>query len=353
VAREPERPELGQADRDTLLADFARSKEAGHAKVVRELVSYFVDYKADYSDGDPIRWSPIAVELCLVNWFPRKITIDRATQRRVPDALRRWVRYAAMRRGLRAELLAETLDAIDQFEPEFLDAMIDEGRAGPAKALVSAMQREGVDLTDEAALERWIGEFNQRPLAQRDSTLGSLDPPWPVLGEGASDHPEANGDPFPGDAERRARRAWSVPQGQGTHDGIDLALLDRSDPDDRRILIEAEHPELHESLDEGLDLEGTDGTTINPEMHIALHEVLANQLWVGEPPEAWEAARRLIAQGHDRHEILHQLMRVVSDATFDALQGSTAGEEANARMRASYRELSVSEPRRARKASQR
>lgn len=93
VARERERREVGQAERDSLLAGFAGSKEAGRSTVARDLARYFVDYKADFADGDPLRWSPIAVELCLLDWFPRKITMDRTTRRRVPDALRRWVRF--------------------------------------------------------------------------------------------------------------------------------------------------------------------------------------------------------------------------------------------------------------------
>jgi hypothetical protein len=38
-----------------------------------------------------------------------------------------------------------------------------------------------------------------------------------------------------------ARRAFAVPPASGEFDGIDLALLDPSDPDERRMLIIAEH----------------------------------------------------------------------------------------------------------------
>jgi hypothetical protein len=45
-----------------------------------------------------------------------------------------------------------------------------------------------------------------------------------------------------------ARRAFAVPPASGEFDGIDLALLDPSDPDERRMLIIAEHPELAPAL---------------------------------------------------------------------------------------------------------
>ena len=45
-----------------------------------------------------------------------------------------------------------------------------------------------------------------------------------------------------------ARRTFACPAASGVVDGVDLALLDRDDEDQRRILIEAEHPELKEAL---------------------------------------------------------------------------------------------------------
>ncbi|HTW06986.1 MAG TPA: hypothetical protein VME46_05740 [Acidimicrobiales bacterium] len=50
-----------------------------------------------------------------------------------------------------------------------------------------------------------------------------------------------------------ARKKFACPPGSGVLDEIDLALLDRDDEDQRRILIEAEHPELKQALDKGID----------------------------------------------------------------------------------------------------
>jgi hypothetical protein len=50
------------------------------------------------------------------------------------------------------------------------------------------------------------------------------------------------------------RRAFVCPPASGENDGIDLAMLDPSDEDERRILIEAEHPEMRQALDDGRDL---------------------------------------------------------------------------------------------------
>ena len=70
----------------------------------------------------------------------------------------------------------------------------------------------------------------------------------------------------------------------------DFPRLDPGDSDERRLLIEGEHPEYHAALlDPGFDGE-VDG--VNPRLHIGIHEVVANQLWDGDPPEAWHAAKR-------------------------------------------------------------
>jgi hypothetical protein len=62
------------------------------------------------------------------------------------------------------------------------------------------------------------------------------------------------------------------------------------------------------------------GEAVNPRLHLAMHEIVANQLWDGEPPETWAAAQRLLGQGLDRHDALHVLMRAVSDIVFAALE---------------------------------
>jgi hypothetical protein len=75
------------------------------------------------------------------------------------------------------------------------------------------------------------------------------------------------------------RRRFAVPAATGEFDEINLAYLDPADEDERRILILAEHPELHDAIEAGLDEIHQHGTTINPELHIAMHEIVANQLW--------------------------------------------------------------------------
>ncbi|MEV0844021.1 hypothetical protein AB0I55_31305 [Actinocatenispora sera] len=91
------------------------------------------------------------------------------------------------------------------------------------------------------------------------------------------------------------RRLFAVPATVVELDGEELDL-DPSDPDDRRLLIVAEH--------------GGDPDDSDP--HVTLHEIVAEQLWRDEPPQAWQAARRLLDAGADRTDILHVLGEIAA-----------------------------------------
>jgi hypothetical protein len=58
---------------------------------------------------------------------------------------------------------------------------------------------------------------------------------------------------------------------------------------------------------------------MSPGLHIAMHEIVANQLWDGDPPEAWETAKRLLDAGYERHEVLHMLGSVVAGELFEVM----------------------------------
>ena len=133
------------------------------------------------------------------------------------------------------------------------------------------------------------------------------------------------------------RRAFAVPLAEGEYDDIDLSLLDRDDEDDRRLLIQAEHPEFHQALATGQREIHVGGVTVNPVLHVAMHEIVANQLWANDPPEMWETVARLVSAGYERHEVLHMLASVVSAEVLQAMRNQTPHEIE--RVRAALAEL--------------
>lgn len=121
--------------------------------------------------------------------------------------------------------------------------------------------------------------------------------------------------------EEDKRRDFALGKSTGMVEGVDVALLDPEDEDDRRLLILADHPDLQQAIAAGKREIKRSGEVVNPELHLQMHLVVANQLWDDHPPETWDTAQRLTASGYERHEVLHMLASVVSADVFEALQG--------------------------------
>ena len=121
-------------------------------------------------------------------------------------------------------------------------------------------------------------------------------------------------DPEPGD-----RRSWAVPRAHGTYQGLDLELLDPDDEDDRAMLIEALHLEFAGAL-HGEDEVIVGGETVNPRLHVAMHQVVANQLVADDPPQTWQAVQRLAGLGYDWHNIMHMIASLVTEDVYLALK---------------------------------
>ena len=120
-------------------------------------------------------------------------------------------------------------------------------------------------------------------------------------------------DPVPGD-----RRSWAIPAPHGTYRGLDLELLDPGDEDDRALLIEAWHPEFADAVHGDGDVI-VDGEPVNPRLHMAMHQVVANQLVADDPPETWQTVQRLAGLGYDWHNIMHMIASLVTEDVYSAL----------------------------------
>lgn len=104
----------------------------------RNLLGSVLWFGTDYGPGDPLRWSPVAVEILLVDWIPRKIVADVAYLAKAPDLLRAFIRFCHHERKIRPALTEETLAAVDKYEPEYRRIIAAPRPQGPA-ALLAAM----------------------------------------------------------------------------------------------------------------------------------------------------------------------------------------------------------------------
>jgi Plasmid pRiA4b ORF-3-like protein/Domain of unknown function (DUF1841) len=269
-AREPDR-EVSEAERDAIVDQFLASLHArglSDRDAARSCARLLVDFGADYDDGKPLRVSPAKVEGFLLDWVPAKVMLDEEDRDAMPAVVAAWVRWAGERTGLPPAALAELVEVATECGEHFAEAYEEAADASPLRLFLQGLDTSGGLAGMQDAIDR-------RTFAM------------PFFGTrlGDEDYPE----------------------------------LDPGDEDERRLLIEGEHPEYHAALDDPAFDGEIDG--VNPRLHLAIHEVVANQLWNDDPPQAWQAARRLRDAGVDRHEILHRLGGIVTSHLHGALIG--------------------------------
>jgi len=132
---------------------------------VELLAGYLVELRCEY-EGRPLRWSPTVVSLLLRDLAPRKLLLDADQAAALPAVVRAFVRFSASRTGLDPGFVEEIVQAVDSIEPEFLDRISNPTAAGPAKAMLAALQARGVDLTDFDAIQTALEEAGPMKLPE-------------------------------------------------------------------------------------------------------------------------------------------------------------------------------------------
>jgi|SRR5215469_226468 len=115
------RPAWRQAAKRKLATRFFRSDfgrpldDADH----RGLLDQFLWFGTDYGPGDPLRWSPVAVEILLAGWIPRKIVAEVSYLRKAPGLLRAFIGFCHAERNIGPALTRRTLAAVAVHEPRY------------------------------------------------------------------------------------------------------------------------------------------------------------------------------------------------------------------------------------------
>ncbi len=168
---EPEEP-LDDDTRDGLIDEFFAAAGMSRNKTRVGILDHCLMARCDYGDGDPLRWSPIVVELFMLDYAPRKANLSEAQIAALPGVLRAWVRFCLTRRGLEERFIVETEEAVEAHVEEYQECVRDPANFGAAKAISRAMAADGVDFMDQSAVDAWLADFNSRPDEERYRILG-------------------------------------------------------------------------------------------------------------------------------------------------------------------------------------
>lgn len=158
-------PEVHPEEREQLLEDFLAAPEGAAVAAGSDeayIVSLAIDFCAGYVDERPLRWSPVVVELFMVNWLPHKVIADRETFDVVPAALDAWVRFAGRQRGIPDWAIGRCTEAVKARTAEMFDELDGDHGVSPANELLTAAVAAGVDVTDEQAFATFVSGWNAR-----------------------------------------------------------------------------------------------------------------------------------------------------------------------------------------------
>ena len=160
------RPEWPEEDRDALIDRFLDSEylTVDDLEAAEDLTHVFMWFACDYGPGDPLRWSPVSVEILLTDFLHRKAILPDETMRLGPEVLRGFVRFAHAERSIRRQLTLDTLASLDRDAETYLQ-LIDEdspGRGGNAwvmqQLLAQGLPEEGLGFAfDEHGMPSFLG----------------------------------------------------------------------------------------------------------------------------------------------------------------------------------------------------
>jgi hypothetical protein len=134
--------------------------------------STMLDWKGGYADGYLGRWTRVDLAEFLLEWFPRKVSVQEEMLGDVVDCVIAFLRFLDDRDSLSGEPLDVLEDACDELRDVFLEASVKPEAWGLAKSLMVQMLDDGLDPEDPVALEQWMTSLNERPRGERDAIIG-------------------------------------------------------------------------------------------------------------------------------------------------------------------------------------
>lgn len=171
-----ERPVWTDDDRQRLIDRFFASPVGAPLddRDRRDLLDTFLWFGCDYGPGDPMRWSPVAVEILLLDWLPRKVMAGQAFLAKAPDLLRAFVRFCHAERAIPSYLTDQTLDAIDRSEPEYRRAICSRRPQSPAALLAGLGAFDPDGPGDRPGDEPWYEGISDTDPWEYDSFMRGL-----------------------------------------------------------------------------------------------------------------------------------------------------------------------------------
>ena len=139
------------------------------------VASTMLQWKGGYDDGRLGRWTRADLAEYLLDYFPRKVSVDQETLHAVPECVRAFLGFLDARGSLSGAPLEQLEQTCEALREDFEGCARDGSRWGLAKSLVMRMQAEGIDPDAPEALDAFI--MTSTPGRARSATRSSAPPP--------------------------------------------------------------------------------------------------------------------------------------------------------------------------------
>jgi hypothetical protein len=136
------------------------------------VASQVMNFKWSFLDGDLGKWSRSDITEILFELYPRKVVLDVVEFGEVIDGFSLFLQFLAAESILEMATSRTLCELIQSSRSQFVTAMSNEQLFGMGKRLATAMADDGVDISDRSALDRWMADFNDRSMGDRDRILG-------------------------------------------------------------------------------------------------------------------------------------------------------------------------------------
>jgi hypothetical protein len=168
-----------------------RPEAVEHAAFVAHALG---EYRLHEGDGDLLGWTEEELRTFMVEYAPHGLEVEADDIEATPAAVSAYLRYLGEAGEIDPDEARTLAEAVMDTAEDYVAAARRSQERG-AGVLLQAMRREGVDLRDQAAVQRWLQAYNELPPEDRDRY-------WP-------DRPGAAAPPSPGTTapSRRDRAA--------------------------------------------------------------------------------------------------------------------------------------------------
>jgi len=156
---------------------FARLDDSQQRKA-GAITEFFARYSYEYLGLSPAQWDRSAVVECCREVLPRKVSAELSFFEAVVPVLSAFFSFLEDQSLLPdGYALAE---AVEELHDEIAVNAADRSNWGPAKHFVMTAHDAGMDISDPAALQAYMLEFNLQQLA-RSEFASATRSPWPAV----------------------------------------------------------------------------------------------------------------------------------------------------------------------------